>query len=322
MSSIKDVAKLSGVSISTVSIIVNGKEKERKISENTVNKVKKAMKELGYVPNVSAKKLRTNSDRKTIALYWTNDFRGIMLPQFISGIEDTINELKLNYDLIIYPYKINHLQDEPSIKHMNYHGAIIANCSNKDLEYLNSITPLIPICLYNRKSEKYRSVYVDDELIAQKTAEIIEDKDVTLVRAPAVFDGMNTRIDSLKKYLNDKNISEYALKDNSTKVAYESASLISLNGCVYCDSDLIALGIMHYCFVQGIKIPEDVRLVAIGNGLNTISEYLNPSLSVVSIPLKRMAKECLIMLDSLLNNIECSDISIMPECSIRSSSHV
>ena len=45
MSSIKDVAKLSGVSISTVSIIVNGKEKERKISENTVNKVKKAMKE-------------------------------------------------------------------------------------------------------------------------------------------------------------------------------------------------------------------------------------------------------------------------------------
>lgn len=319
MSSIKDVAREANVSISTVSIIVNGKEKERKISDNTVNKVKEVMKKLGYVPNVSAKKLRTNSDRKTIALYWTNDFRGIMLPQFISGIENTINELDLNYDLIIYPYKINHLKDEPSITQMNYHGAIIANCSNEDLEYLNSINPLVPVTLYNRKSVKYHSVYVDDELIAHELSSLIKDKDVTIIKAPAVFEGMNIRDEKLKEYLSDRSISEYLLSDNSAKEAYTQAHLFDLKGTVCCDSDLIALGIMHYCYKNNVRIPEDIRLVAVGNGLNTISEYLNPSLSIVSIPLEEMARECIIMTDKLLNNLYCEDVSIKPKTYIRSS---
>lgn len=319
MSSIKDVAREANVSISTVSIIVNGKEKERKISDYTVNKVKEAMKKLGYVPNVSAKKLRTNSDRKTIALYWTNDFRGIMLSQFVSGIENTINELDLNYDLIIYPYKINHLKEEQSISQMNYHGAIIANCSNEDLDYLNSINPLVPVTLYNRKSTKYHSVYVDDEIIAHELSLLIKDIDVTIVKAPAVFEGMNTRVKKLKEYLSDRNISEYLLAENSAKEAFSQTSSINLKGTVCCDSDMIALGIMHYCYKNNVRIPEDIRLIAVGNGLNSISEYLNPSLSIVSIPLEEMARECVIMTDKLLNNIECENISIRPKAYIRSS---
>ena len=41
MSSIKDVAKKANVSISTVSIILNGKSEQRKISSSTVDRVKK-----------------------------------------------------------------------------------------------------------------------------------------------------------------------------------------------------------------------------------------------------------------------------------------
>ncbi len=48
MPSIKDVAKLAGVSISTVSIILNGKAQERKISIDTQEKVASAIKTLNY----------------------------------------------------------------------------------------------------------------------------------------------------------------------------------------------------------------------------------------------------------------------------------
>ena len=326
MSSIKDVAKKANVSISTVSIILNGKSEQRKISSSTVDRVKKAMVELNYQPNVSAKKLRSNSDNKTIALYWTNDFRGIMLSQFINGLQMAISENNLNYDIIIYPYQINHLKDEPSIKNMNYSAAIIANCASDDLEYLNSISPLVPICLYNRQLANYHSVYVDDKDIALLAFEQLKDnKNVALVKAPAVFEGMKTRNTCLKQLLQENSINtqEYQLDDNSASDALKTASMIDYHtiDSIYCDSDIIALGIMHYCYENHIQIPQDIKIIAIGNALNTISEYLNPSLTIIKIPLEQMAKACISSISSLINNNKIDDIKIKPETIIRRSNH-
>ena len=136
MASIKDVAKHANVSISTVSIIINGKSEERKISQETQKKVRQAMKELNYQPNFSAKKLRSSQNKKTIALFWTTDFREVMLARFLSGLQTTINKMKLDYDIIIYPYENDHLCEEQTLTQIsNYHGAIIANASQKDLDF-------------------------------------------------------------------------------------------------------------------------------------------------------------------------------------------
>ena len=53
MATIKDVAKQAGVSVTTVSIIINGKAEERKISAATQERVAEAMRDLGYQPNLS-----------------------------------------------------------------------------------------------------------------------------------------------------------------------------------------------------------------------------------------------------------------------------
>ena len=83
MATIKDVAKKAGVSVSTVSIVINGKSKERSIPEATQEKVAKAMAELGYQPNQTARRLRTKDEqRPVIAFYWPLDFRVPSLPLF------------------------------------------------------------------------------------------------------------------------------------------------------------------------------------------------------------------------------------------------
>ena len=58
MVSMRDVAQRAGVSLSTVSIILNGNAETRKIPEKTQQKVLKAMEDLHYVPNHYAKGLR------------------------------------------------------------------------------------------------------------------------------------------------------------------------------------------------------------------------------------------------------------------------
>ena len=60
MATIKDVAKECGVSVTTVSLIINGKAKERRISEETCERVHTAMKKLGYRPNAGARALRAS----------------------------------------------------------------------------------------------------------------------------------------------------------------------------------------------------------------------------------------------------------------------
>ena len=59
MTTIKDIAELANVSATTVSLILNGKAKERRITEATIKRVTDAMKELDYKPNLSARRLRT-----------------------------------------------------------------------------------------------------------------------------------------------------------------------------------------------------------------------------------------------------------------------
>lgn len=65
--SIKDIAERLNVSASTVSFVLNGKEKEMKISKEMAERVRNMAKELNYTPNMAARSLRTNKT-KTIGL--------------------------------------------------------------------------------------------------------------------------------------------------------------------------------------------------------------------------------------------------------------
>lgn len=61
--SIKDIARLAGVAPSTVSLVLNGKEKQGRISQSVAEKIKKVADEAGYKPNQLAVSLRTGNSK-------------------------------------------------------------------------------------------------------------------------------------------------------------------------------------------------------------------------------------------------------------------
>ena len=81
MSNIKDVAKRSGYSISTVSYALSNNPK---IPEETRDKIKKVAKEIGYKPNFFAKELK-NKSKKNITIFLPG-FQGPVHPLILSGI--------------------------------------------------------------------------------------------------------------------------------------------------------------------------------------------------------------------------------------------
>ena len=84
MATIKDIAEKANVSLSTVSLIIIGKASERKISRETEERVLKIMREMNYIPNISAKTMRSGATPEYIlALFCSFDFRNTMMTRLL-----------------------------------------------------------------------------------------------------------------------------------------------------------------------------------------------------------------------------------------------
>ncbi|MCR4777915.1 MAG: LacI family transcriptional regulator [Lachnospiraceae bacterium] len=321
MITIKDVAKEAGVSPSTVSIILNGKCAERKISDATQNAVRTAMKKLGYIPNISAGKLKGGSPERVIALFWTLDYRDIMLARFLKGLQAEITKKKLNYKIEIIPYKNDELSHETALASVaDFHAAIIANAGAADMEFLKGLNPLIPIVLYNRKAENYGGVYIDDAEIAKASYSVLKDcKRVTVVDVPHAFPGMAVRDRKLTELLGKAHLATVYSETNNAEGGYNVCEKIDFKktDAIYTPSDMIALGILNYAYKNNIKVPQDVKLLSIGNGLVQMDEYIGPGLSTIDIPLEEMAGKCLSLLTDELNGKPAKSIKVKPKTVLR-----
>ena len=80
---IKEIAKLTGYSIATVSYVMNG---TKRVSDETTEKIFRAVEEYGFRPNLMAKGLR--SVRSEIIGVLVEDMRAFFVPEIISGITE------------------------------------------------------------------------------------------------------------------------------------------------------------------------------------------------------------------------------------------
>ncbi len=95
MATIKDIARVAGVSTATVSMVLNGKDC---ITKKTKEKVMAAAREVDYIPSIAAKSLKTNRSY-TIALF-VGDIANPFFPEIIKGVEGAAKDR--NYSVIIY----------------------------------------------------------------------------------------------------------------------------------------------------------------------------------------------------------------------------
>ncbi len=95
----KDVAELAGVSVATVSHVINNRRGGNvRISEGTRRRVWEAVKELGYFPNASARSLRTQKTHLLAVM--VPDITNPFYPELIRGVQSVA--LKHGYETLVY----------------------------------------------------------------------------------------------------------------------------------------------------------------------------------------------------------------------------
>lgn len=315
MTTIKDIAARLELSPSTVSIVLKGNGDRRKIKKETQQRILETAMELGYKPNIQAKILRGSLSAKyNISLYWVSDNRIHLLSRFLKGLQTAIMDNGYQFQLSIVPYENNHLMDILTQEFViTTNAIIICNPSEFDMEYLENSEFHIPIVLYNRYSKKYSTVTMDDKTIGLLPAKIFAahgKKHPALLKSPATFSGMNIRTNVFEFQISESEMERpvSVIVEDTMRGGYVGAlTLCDLNplpDCLFCTSDSIALGALKAFYEQGIRIPDQIEIISVGNGRPEQEEYCVPSLSVVSLPLEDMARECLKILSDSLSTFQ------------------
>jgi LacI family transcriptional regulator len=271
--SVRDVAALAGVSLGTVSNVLNRPEA---VSAATQAKVQAAMAELGFVRNESARQLRAGRSR-TIG-YVMLDGSNPFFTDVARGIEE---EAEAN-DLSLYMCNSdNRAERELSylsrLEQQRVQGILITP-SDADAAILDELprrgTPLV-IVDRTREADTHCSVAVDDvlggELAVDHLVELGHER-IAFVGGPTSIGQVRERREGAFKALAKAGLDPDRLtpvETNGLTVAEGRGAGERLAGlparsrptAVFCANDLLALGLLQQCVSMRVRVPEDLAIV-------------------------------------------------------------
>ncbi|MEY7999370.1 LacI family DNA-binding transcriptional regulator [Clostridium sp. Mt-5] len=312
--SIKDVAREAGVSIATVSRVLNDVDV---VNEETKKRVLSAIKKLGYRPNIVARSLKTQKTR-TIGII-VPDISNQFYPEIVRGAEDVAN---------IYDYNIMLCNTDLNIeKEMEYLKVLKEKMSDGVLYMSNSLEPKIlelikqlqlPMVLVETtsKEDDIPSVTIDNEKAAYDgITYLIKKGNRNIAYIGAGEDTVNASAMRYKGYR--RALQENNLELNKDRVYFSSPKAKDgykgineiLNktkiDSIFCTSDEIAIGAINALRDKGIKVPEDIDVMGFNNIY--LSSIFYPKLTTVAQPIYDMGSVGMRMLIKLINKQELEE---------------
>ena len=262
MVGIKDIAKAAGVSVATVSNVLNGR---KNVGEETRRNVLKICEEMSYVPN-AAEKLLKSTEVNTI-LFNFSDFDRSFYLDIINGISDYVNAN--DFDLMICTKK----SCEKFMRSGFTSGCILLDMGVKSKIVNDIASENYPIVLLDRELD---NLYTKSVLVNNYSAmyELVQGLVTMGYRRFGFIGGPEKTDDNLERYnaflhvLEKNNIlfsrKNYYSGDYRQKSGFTAARVMilsdSLPECIVCANDNMAIGAIKALRENGIRVPEDVAV--------------------------------------------------------------
>jgi DNA-binding LacI/PurR family transcriptional regulator len=293
---IYDVARLSGVSISTISRVLNAPDK---VNSKTRKRVMNAIDQLGFVPRAEARARALQSTNRIGVL--TPFFTAPSFVQRFRGVASALS--KANYELVIYPVdSIDHLQGYiSSIPLMrNIDGLIIMSLSLGDQDALRLSNNGMETVLIEYSHPQLNSIVIDDVHGGQLAAEYLIGRGHKIfsflgdIEPPEKFaiHPVKSRLAGFTQVLQEAGLSlpqayirsaPYT-QEESRQAARELLELSKPPSAIFVASDTQAMSVMKVARQLNIKVPEDLAVIGFDDidvaehvDLTTIRQHLDES---------------------------------------------
>ncbi|MFC1690263.1 LacI family DNA-binding transcriptional regulator [Pseudomonadota bacterium] len=297
MATIYEVSELAGVSLATVSRVMND---SGKVTAKTRHKVESAMKELGYRPNSMARSLASNR----------TDSVGVLVPMFsgpfygeiLSGIE---TELRAAGKHVI----ITAGHSDKAIEKTGIEFLLSRNCDALILhvdavsdDYLAKLSRgPVPIVVIGRhiKGNRDNCINLDNELggyLATKSALVLGHKEFAYISGPLWKHDAHDRMEGHKRALAEHGIEfnvrllyEGNFQESSGSRGMEELLRIGQPfSVVICANDEMAAGALGVARERGLEIPDDISVIGFDNVFFT--RYFRPKLSTIDYQISGMGQ--------------------------------
>jgi LacI family transcriptional regulator len=290
MSTIKDVAKLAGVSVATVSRVLN---KNGYVHEDTLKKVERAIEMLDYKPSTVARSLY-NKKSRLIGLVVPNIVNPFF-PEVARAVEDVA--YKQGYTVVLCNSDENLEKEKQYIdvlRQNNVDGFIVATNPQNSVNYMNLSIPVVAIDrMFN---ERIPTVYADNYAGSQAATKLLIDKGckhIAHIRGPRDVSTANERFEGFVDVITQNNLSYMIAEStfdpaNSEQVAVELLKEYPHIDGIVAGNDLIAIGIVKAALQKGISIPDDLQIIGF-DGIS-LTEMMYPSITTVAQPIYEMGK--------------------------------
>ncbi|MCL1994043.1 MAG: LacI family transcriptional regulator [Spirochaetes bacterium] len=308
---IKDVAEYAKVSVSTVSMALNGKD--YRISQATVEKVKYAVKHLNYRPNRTAVSLVTKKSQAVGLI--VPDITNSFFSELVAAVEAKC--AKEGYSVIIC-----NTNEEPSqdVRYVNFlldqnvDGVLFVMsvnekniCAEECLKLLQEAR--VPTILLDREwqSDYAVSVVSDNELGGYLACSHLLDlghRKIGCISGPMGTQSARRRFDGYIRALKERGIdfdpAITAEGDYHTQSGYSLCDKLLERGisAMFVCNDMMTLGVYKRLRERGLKIPQDISIVGFDN-LN-FTEFLDVPLTTIYQPVREMGAAAALKLLNML----------------------
>jgi LacI family transcriptional regulator len=302
---IDDIAKRADVSIKTVSRVVNN---EPNVREETRSRVQKAIQELNYRPNTSARRLAGNRSYLIALVYDDPSAYPNASANYVTNLHGGVlkKSRELGYDLLIHPceYENRNLVNEirALIEHSNIDGLIMApplaevRPVVKLLRDMNK--PVVRVSPGNVRG--FDAVHTNDrEVSAEMTRYLasLGHQRIAFIRGHKDHRAISNRVlgyqDGLKAAGLPMRSSLVVEGDNSFESGIEFGHKLLQRkrrpSAIFAGNDDMATGVLHVAHKLGVKIPEELSVAGFDDA--PLARQLWPTLTTVHQPVFKLAEK-------------------------------
>lgn len=293
---ISQVAKEAGISVATVSRVINQKDG---VTPETTRKVLDAIERLGYQPNVWGRNLRRGESQVVLVLV-PNVSNPYYAP-IIAGAEDTLSAAGYSIMLCITNMDQNRRRHYIDLmRKRRADGAILMDVSvdDQDMVQLAGEYPLVQCCEYC-PSDEISHVSIDNFSAAREAVSRLAALGHTrigyigaknsFISTALRYQGYHSALEELSIGLRP-DYEEFAGRDYSFSTGVEAAGRLldrpERPTALFCVSDVLALGALQAARERGLRIPEDLSVV----GFDDVeyASMFQPRLTTLRQPCYRM----------------------------------
>lgn len=330
------IAEHVGVSPAAVSTVLSNRHEERRLAPGTVERIRQAVRELGYVPNVAARRLRAHDPEvRDMELGILTSFEAplFLVSRALRQLQRSVDNRSgpdRRYSVSIDMFHAGRLREMPGLLSAGrFNGVIITNTLPEDDAFLKSTTLPYAVVVQGRRLANYCCVLETPGAGGRRAAEILLGggrQQLAVVTPQLLTETTADRAESfcsaVREFTGRSAVRITA--DGFTPQSGSDALRRHLQAHPRCDglfavTDTLALGAYHALKTVGRRVPEDVAVVGVGD--HEHADFFDPPLTCVGPEYDTVVEEVVTLLFNLMSRrrVNPTEVFVPPTVAKRSS---